>query len=188
MKPKITVVIPSIPPRRKLLKRALRSVDNQSLPASDVIVEVDKAREGSAVTRQRGMMKVTTDWLAFLDDDDEFMRDHLKTLAQYTDKADIIWSWYKVIGGSEFMLKNKGKPWDPDKPHLFPIVCLVRTDLAQQCSFVEGYPPRAKNASRDDQRFHIQLSNLGARFHAVDKITWKWHHDSKNTSGLPTRW
>jgi glycosyltransferase involved in cell wall biosynthesis len=76
----ITVVIPSIPSRAKMLDRALASVKAQTLRPERVVVEFDDDRLGAAATRQRGLEKVTTPWVAFLDDDDEFLPGHLYAL------------------------------------------------------------------------------------------------------------
>lgn len=185
----ITVVIPTIPPRKKLLKRALKSVDKQLHQPYDVIVETDHEREGSAVVRTRAMMQVTTPWVAFLDDDDEMMPKHLKTLVKQADKADVIWTWFKVKGGRDPIAHNRGRQWDPSSPHLFHVTGLVRTSFAQQCSFISGFPRPHKKRSRDDWRFHNQLSNTGARFLSLPDITWIWyHHGSGNTSGLSKNW
>lgn len=75
MKPAITVAIPTIPPRRALLRRALRSVQDQTMPAAAISVAVDLDRQGAWVTRQRALNAVQTPWVAFLDDDDEFLPD-----------------------------------------------------------------------------------------------------------------
>src|SRR3546814_2126901 len=74
MSREITVVIPTIPQRKVMLSRAMRSVMAQTLPARAVIVQADNDKEGSAVTRNRALEAVRTPWVAFLDDDDQFLR------------------------------------------------------------------------------------------------------------------
>jgi glycosyltransferase involved in cell wall biosynthesis len=88
----VTVIIPSLPERAEWLERAVRSVDRQSAPAAEVIVHVDRRREGPATARNAALSKVTTEWAAFLDDDDIMHPDHLEVLLAGAAKsgADLI--------------------------------------------------------------------------------------------------
>jgi glycosyltransferase involved in cell wall biosynthesis len=88
----VTVVIPSLPERSNWLARAVRSVERQSAPPADVIVHVDHDRAGAHVARNAALEQVTTEWVAFLDDDDQFHKDHLQTLIDGANKsgADLI--------------------------------------------------------------------------------------------------
>lgn len=88
----VTVVIPSIPPRAKLLHRALDSVLTQRYTADAIVVEVDRDHAGAAVTRNRGLAKVDTEWTAFLDDDDVFGPDHLAELMHAVDSNQFHWA------------------------------------------------------------------------------------------------
>src|SRR3546814_4180233 len=74
--------IPTSPQRKVMLSRAMRSVMAQTLPARAVIVQADNDKEGSAVTRNRALEAVRTPWVAFLDDDDQFLPHHLQRLSQ----------------------------------------------------------------------------------------------------------
>jgi hypothetical protein len=76
----VTVVIPSLPERAEWLGRAVRSVRRQSVPAANVFVRVDHRRAGAHVTRNAALEAVTDEWVAFLDDDDQFHPDHLEVL------------------------------------------------------------------------------------------------------------
>jgi glycosyltransferase involved in cell wall biosynthesis len=76
----ITVCIPTIPPRAKMLARALESVAEQTLQPAAIIVEYDHEHTGAAATKNRALAKVTTPLVAFLDDDDHFLPHHLAVL------------------------------------------------------------------------------------------------------------
>lgn len=184
----ITTVTPSIPPRAPLLSRLLASVAAQSHPASAVAVAFDHTKEGAGPTRTRAMRQVQTEWLAFVDDDDELLPCHLEVLVreQLATGADVIWPWFNVIGGSDPIACNRGIQWNHATPHTFPITALVRNELAQECHFPP--PLTGVGCSGEDFNFWMQVSNLGAKFHHVNEVTWLWHHDSHNTSGLPDRW
>jgi glycosyltransferase involved in cell wall biosynthesis len=187
---RITVVIPSIPGRRKMLARALASVAAQSHPAHEVVVEKDVQQNGATVTRQRGLEKVETEWVAFLDDDDEFKPDHLRLLAGavYVQDADYVYPWYDIVGGRDPMAQFFGKPWDPAQPHQTTITTLVRTELAQSVGFTNKPSKDPNGGSRlvggEDYRFTLACNEAGARIFHLPMRTWRWHHHGRNTSGL----
>lgn len=107
MIPGITVVTPTIPPRVKMLRRATASVDaasnlmNELYPETPVelITVTDYSRRGAAYTRHIGLTDVTTEWVAFLDDDDEMHADHLTALygSALEHNADYLWSRFQII-------------------------------------------------------------------------------------------
>lgn len=184
----VTVVIPSIPPRAALLHRALGSVINQTHPIAGISVAVDVDRRGAGPTRTRALRQVQTDWVAFLDDDDEFMPHHIETLLCCANEveADVVWPWFQVVNGGDPISCNRGKQWNPAEPHTFPITALVRNEYAQRAYFPE--PLSAHGCSGEDFNFWIQLSDMGAKFQHVNVETWLWHHGGHNTAGLPSRW
>lgn len=191
----ITLVIPTIAPRKHLLQRLLRSVEAQTMLPNWVQLNLDQDREGSAVTRNRGLEQVTTEWVTFADDDDELMPHHIQTLweAQQESGADVVYSGYQVIGGTDPRPDRKGKPFDADelrRGSYITIHSLVRTSLAQAARF--EFDPVS---GMDDHGFYLRLLDLGAKFHHVPIETYKWYHwvnaetgKSGNTSGRPDRW
>jgi hypothetical protein len=184
----ITVVIPSIPPRTAYLNRALSTVALQTVPVTAVAISYDHAHEGAGPNRTRALRMAQTEWVAFLDDDDELLPHHLETLlcCAREVEADVIWPWFQVIGGEDPIPGNRGKQWDPETPHTFPMTTLVRNKFAQLGHFPE--PLSDVGCSGEDFNFWVQMSDLGARFQHVNEVTWWWHHDSGNTAGLPSRW
>jgi glycosyltransferase involved in cell wall biosynthesis len=108
MRTGITVVIPSIPPRAELLRRATDSAHGAAAELArfygtmapvDVITVLDERREGAAKTRHRGLLEVHTEWVAFLDDDDVLHPDHLHQLygAALEFDADYLWSRFQIV-------------------------------------------------------------------------------------------
>lgn len=193
----ITVVIPTIPVRASLLSRALASVTSQSRQPHAVSIAIDVEREGAPKTRQRALSTVKTPWTAFLDDDDEFMPQHLQRLmehAQETD-ADYVYSWFHVIDGNGrvldydpvFPASHFTEPFDPANPIETTITVLVRTELAQLVGF--DSLDRGHNLnSGEDRRFTLECLKRGAKISHLVERTWYWHHDSHNTSGMADRW
>jgi len=88
----VTVVIPSLPERSEWLERAVRSVDRQSAQPFEIITHIDHQHAGAHVARNAALGKVTTEWVAFLDDDDWFHPNHLAVLIEgaQSSGADLV--------------------------------------------------------------------------------------------------
>lgn len=189
----IAVVIPTIPPRQALLQRAIASVQVQSLPVGALSVAVDTERRGAAGNRRDALQAVDAGrrrWVAFLDDDDEFLPTHIQELAAHAEEtgADFVYSWFDTVpmGHDPFPAEFLTEPWWPDRPRHTTITVMVRTELAQQVSFdLRASTPEFAN---EDWAFILECNRLGKISHLCNRKTWLWHHDSGNTSGLPTRW
>lgn len=211
--PGITVVIPTTPPRRGLLARAINSVTksmkclNETMPEVPVnlIKSTDHGRLGAARTRDIGLRAVETEWVAFLDDDDEMLPRHLlalyQTAMEHPDKPDYLWSRFQIVfppssgrvanPGPHFLGQKAFEQWNDDDPCQTTITTLVRTELALDAG---GFVPPAEgdlvdgNAAGEDFRFTMACRAAGGRFRHVPEVTWHWHHHSQNTSGRPDRW
>jgi glycosyltransferase involved in cell wall biosynthesis len=211
LRPGVTVVIPTIPPRVKQLARAVRSVLKQTRPPEAFSIEVDRHHEGAGPTRTRAMMRVETEWIAFLDDDDEWYPQHLDHLLKAAEQhqADVVYPWFDVIlpGGIKGQgpwPEREGRPFDHDNPYLFPISALVRTELAQRSEFppmpepVIGPhgQPENPNWAGDDWPFWCGVFEQGAKVYHLNERTWAYHHGGVsrrgnpdgNTSGRGDRW
>jgi glycosyltransferase involved in cell wall biosynthesis len=191
----VTVVIPHIPVRPNALARAVRSVALQSHKVTDIIIATDTHKVGAALTRNRALHNVSTNWVAFLDDDDVFLTNHVETLLRHAEAtgATVTYSGCRVIGsdGQEVLPRRSewgrfGEAFDADllrERSYIPVTSLVWTKHAKQALF--GAPP---GSHYDDWGFYLRLLDLGARFSHVPEVTWVWNHNGKNTSGLPDRW
>ena len=187
LRPGVTVVTPSIPPRTKMLRRALASVLAQTRPPDAISVAVDRDREGSAATRNRALDAAGTEWVAFLDDDDQFLPHHLEMLlaCAQTSGADVVYPIPEVAGQPPPQLRF-GLPFDPDelrRANYIPVTSLVRTQLARAAKF---RCPRG--TVYDDWGLYLGLLNLGARFVHLPEKTWIWNWHPGNTQGQPDRW
>lgn len=188
----ITVVMPHIEEREEELKRAIKSVSEQELKPDAFIVQIDDTQSGSAITRNLALKVVETDWVAFLDDDDEMMPNHLSELSQCaeTTGADVIYPGCEVIGGSD-PHDRFGQPFDPDlmrQKSYIPVTSLVRMSLVKKL-FEEHDEAfyRPAGSIYDDWGFYLRLLDTGAIFVHHPVKTWKWHHWHGNTSGLPLK-
>lgn len=195
----VTVCIPSIPPRGHLLNRALASVTRQSRPPDAISVAIDHLRQGAAATRNRAWRAATTEFVAFLDDDDEFHAHHLEHLlnVQSETSADLVYPWHRIIGPDGHtqlpdLLNSKGLAFDPIELEIrnyIPITLLVRRSLLEE---VDGFPlpfsERWPCQDCEDWACWKSLSAAGAKFVHTPEETWDWHHHGYNTSGMSTNW
>lgn len=202
--PKIAVITPTIPTRQQLLARALRSVSMQTLPAYSVNVASDVDRLGAPDTRQRALNSVrpNVDWVAPLDDDDEFLPFHLEALYRHALEtgADYVYSWFEVVrpdglsyGDYDpvFPPTHFTNPFDPANPVETTVTILIRRELLQAIGYVQLHRPEeyAKGASTgEDRNLTLRCIDAGATISHLVRRTWRWHHHGRNTSGRPDRW
>jgi glycosyltransferase involved in cell wall biosynthesis len=184
----VSVAIATIPPRAKMLRRALASAALQSYPPSAIIVEYDHHRTGAAATKNRALAKVTTEWVAIVDDDDLLFPQHLEVCiaAQQVTGADVVYPWPLMNGdGARDPRPDRfGVPFDAAelrRGSYIPTTALFRTELAQR---VGGFqkPP---GSPYDDWGLWLAMLDAGATFHHVAERTWQWNVHGGNTSGLP---
>jgi glycosyltransferase involved in cell wall biosynthesis len=194
----VTMVMPIHPARwRTTARRALRSVLAQSEPVAAMSIATDTERAGAGPTRDRAMAAVKTEWIAFLDSDDEWHIDHVKRLVAHAAEtgADVVYPACRVVHTELGVLPRDhpgfeewgrpGKPFDAEllrRKSYLPVTSLVRTSLAQKSSFV---PPGGSHY--DDWGFYLGLLDLGATFVHLPWISWTWMHGPQNTSGRPDR-
>lgn len=195
----LTVVITTIPTRRVRLKKALESVEAQTLRPFEIIVQTDTEGMGAPYNRDTGLLKVRTKYVAFLDDDDYFYRDHLETLygAIKEQDADIVYSWFDVEGGTDPFPQNFGKPWDNENPVQTTVTTLCKTQVVRDAGgFSNTYGLNEEELSSlaqgntvgEDFRMVMSALQNGAKIYHVPKRTWAYVHWRGNTSGRPTVW
>lgn len=196
----VSAVIPTIPPRRSMYYRALRSIQAQEVAPEFICVASDQDRKGSAATRNEALSQVSTPWAAFLDDDDEWLPNHLEVLwGMQTGhpEFDVYYTGCEVVlaDGTYLPHENHMSEWGRfgeefsaevlQQRSCLPVTSMVRTDLAKQAQFG---PPVGLDTPYDDWGFYLRLLDLGARFLHIPERTWLWHHHGANTSGQPDRW
>lgn len=193
MKPSVSVVIPTHPARisNGMTKRAFGSALLQAYTPDEVIVEIDKQRAGAAVTRNRGLQQVSSEWVAFLDSDDQLKKNHLEVLvnAALETGADYLYTWYEPIGFAYDPLPHFGKVFDPERPTQTTITTLVRAELAKEIGFRDVTPGKLIDGQRygEDFQFTVECIAAGATILHIPQRTWLWNAHGANTSGLPTQ-
>lgn len=192
----LTVVVTTIPTREDRLEVALRSVADQSLLPARVVVQCDEKRLGAPANRDLGLSRVDTKYVAFLDDDDYFYANHLQLLysTAVSEQADLVYSWFDVIGGTDPFPQNFGKPWDPCKPVQTTVTTLGRTLsylAAGGYASMEGFSSASLaqgNTAGEDYRLVWRMNREGMKIIHVPEKSWAYVHHSKNTSGRADRW
>jgi glycosyltransferase involved in cell wall biosynthesis len=201
----ITVCIATIPPRASQLRRALASVAVQTLQPAAIVVEYDHEHRGAAWTKNAAARRASTPWLAFLDDDDQFMPHHLETLHKaarvsyaLATPADVVYSIPEVPQSPTKRDPNGryGVPFDPDelrRRSYIQTTSLIRADLFHEAGGFQ-LPPKPE-CPYDDWGLWLAMLDLGARFLHVPEVTFVWNHWGRgapgipgNTSGEPSRW
>ena len=194
----VAVCVPSIAPRGKMLARAVASVTAQDRAADALCVAIDHDRSGAAAVRNRSWRMADTEWVAFLDDDDELLPNHLEHLlaVQADTGADVVYPWHRIIGPDgrikADLLGAQGVPFEPselDSRNFIPVTLLVRRELLAD---VGGFPlpnsPEWPHSDCEDWACWRRLRDAGATFVHTPEVTWLWHHHGANTSGRGDRW
>lgn len=186
----VTVCLATLPQRRTLLLRALESVAAQTARPAAVVVACDYAREGGARTKTRALEQARTEWVTFLDDDDQMFPHHLRLLLQHarTSGADVVYSSAEVVGPDGRVLPNEegwgryGQPFDAQRLREISYIqtpSLLRTALARS---VGGFAARGDSAC-DEWNMYRAILAAGGTFAHLPRRTWRWHHWGGNTGG-----
>lgn len=185
--PGITVCIATHPARFRngLLQRALVSVGEQMLQPRAVLVMNDVDREGAGSIRQRLLDLVNTEWIAWLDSDDEWYPGHLEKLMRVAEETGsvYVYSWFD----GRDPLGHFGLPFNPCTPHHTTMGILERTDLAKEV----GFPPSESGSrfSNEDWAHITGFAKLacerGLLMTHLAERTWVYHQGHGNSSGLP---
>lgn len=188
LRPGITAAIASHPTRTQhgLLMRALGSVCRQTLQPRAIVVANDTERYGAPWSRQACLDMVDTEWMAWLDSDDEWYPQHLDRLHSVAVETGsvFVFSWFDAPHDP---LGHFGLPFDPAHPHHTTITFLVRTELAKEVGFPAD--PEGGVHSNEDWFHILGLSALadqrGLKMTHLAERTWRWHQGAHNSSGKP---
>lgn len=189
-RPGVTVLIACHPARLRngMLLRALNSVTAQTLQPATIVVVNDLEQEGAGGTRRRLLNLVNTEWIAWLDSDDEWMPEHLEKLMRVAVETDSVYVYSWMHGADP--LGHFGIPFSPCTPHHTTMTVLVRTDIAQEV----GFPDTSKEGhqfSNEDWAFITGVAKIACErnlkmTHLAER-TWTYHGHRGNTSGIPGR-
>lgn len=195
--PGVTACITAHPARltNGKLQRALTSVLAQTRQPDQIVVGNDRERGGASRNRQAVLDRVGTEWMAWLDSDDEWLPQHLEKLLQVAEAtgAVFVYSWFEPVGAPD-PLGHFGLPFNPATPHHTTITFLVRTELAKRVGFGEDFltvdPHNPGHRHGGEDWLHVTgICEIAVRenlkmVHLAER-TWRWHISGGNTSGVP---
>jgi glycosyltransferase involved in cell wall biosynthesis len=181
---RITVITPALPTRMHLLGECLRSVAAQEYQPYEHLVALDYAREGPCVIRNRLAAAARGEWLAFLDDDDLLLSNHLRELLEHSAaEADVVYSFCRVEGRIEMPGWIPNSTFDADRlraDNFIPVTCAVRKSSFERA---DGF---RKEDGQEDWGLWLRLLNSGARFKCVPIVTWiyRFHGGNRTYQGV----
>jgi hypothetical protein len=195
----VTIITATIPTRANLLNRAVESVKAQTLqPAHHLIME-DTKKIGGAGVLDKLLKKVTTKYVAVLDDDDELLPRHIEAIYKCITEsdADLVYPWfrYQTSGNAGHLEHYFGVEWSNNHVHQVPITWIAKTLAIKRAGgFSEGYETESMNIDGSGNRIGYDftlIQNLVAHNRIIKhhpEITWIYHDDRESTLGMPSRW
>jgi len=177
----ITVITPTEGKRPGLLAECEASVAAQTRRCVHLI-GVDEG-DGPAPTRNALVAMATTEFIAFLDDDDLMDPDHLEKLHNAIGDADMAYSWCRGIGTD--VPPNLGmwqRGWDPLK--ILNAVWIPVTVLMRRESFWRygGFPVSTTVFDMEDWALWRELGKHLAKVVCLPEQTWSYRfgHDQRH--------
>ena len=173
-----TVVVPTIHGREQQLRRAIDSVWAQTMPAALQVI-LDENREGAAATRNRALEHVTTEWVAFLDDDDILLPNHLRACSRYArlTGVDVVYPGYEI--DVDDPIGCFGLDFDAEllrRRNFIPVTTLCRTEAVRAVGGFQEHPDENGDPC-EDWGLWLAMVEAGYRFAHLPQRTWVWHYN-----------
>lgn len=138
---------------------AIESVQAQSVLPREHLIGMDWVNVGAGKMRNQLAAGAQSEWLAFLDDDDVLLPNHLKLLLDASEDADVVFP----------MEEGKRHICSPGRltfGNTFAVTCMVRKSTFDA---VGGFPASVP----EDWALWLRLRDVGgARFRCVHEVTW----------------
>ena len=171
----VSVLTASIPERHGKLMEAVYSVNEQIVRPQAHLIGVDHARRGAPVVLNELAATAASEWLMVLDDDDVLYPDHLLALLDESDDSDVVYSSCRWVGRS---FTQYNQPFDRNLLKRKSVVSHTAMFRREWWEKVDGWVSEWGY----DWRFWQRLSQAGASFHHVDKVTWEYRLTGGNQS------
>ena len=167
----------------------------QTLLPDVVIVQIDHVGRGAAHTRNAALASVSTEWVAFLDDDDLWLPQHLQALMAVSAGADLVYSWFTVLNGYDPLTVDGrspfGQPWSPalaaaiQSANFIPVTVLARTAALRAVGGFTPPPWASADNPCEDWGCWLKLLDAGAVFRHLPQRTWQWRTHAGQSAGRP---
>lgn len=171
----VSLIIPTV--GRGSLEETKTALKNQSRPPDEVIVVLDKERNGPSWARNEGFKKTKGDLIAFTDDDCIPGKDWLEKMVEAIDKYDaaMVSSHYVETDPllHEIRLRRKFPTTDQINPSGFvgnTGNIIYRRSCLEDCLKKDGFifNPIFKTFASEDIDLVFRLSNRGYKFVFID--------------------
>jgi hypothetical protein len=167
---KIAVVTPTLPSRKELLQECKDSVKQQIWNGETYhAIGADLTGEGAALTRNKIVQSLDSsyEWIAFLDDDDKFLPNHLAVVTEACSGADVVYSECKEEGFQKTWNTRDFNYEAVRKENYIPVTALVRRSAFEK---VGGF--KEKPYPGEDQWLWLRMYEAGCRLVYVPQETW----------------
>lgn len=172
---KISAIIPTLGNRPEMLKEAIRSIDNQTMPVHElIVVDFKDTTYGNQSRRlNKGVKESTGTHFFFMGDDDILMPNFIERMTQEFEKEpyDIITSRFEVFGDEEGV----------HCPDSFPLCSTVtsREIYDKTQGFDEEIPIGI------DADFYFQCFEAGAKWKIIGDVLYRSrvHKDQYSRTG-----
>jgi hypothetical protein len=173
-------------------------VHQQTVQPEAHIIHVDHGRRGGPAILDEAIASAKSEWVAILDDDDEFLPHHLETLwALIEQGADLAFSHFRFgnLQTAGHLEHFRGVPFENEKPRQITKVFLVAKSWWERVGgFSGGFDSLSYELDEQGHRigedfvFVKKLAALNARILGTGEVTWIYHTDHENTLGMASRW
>jgi glycosyltransferase involved in cell wall biosynthesis len=195
----VTVCTATIPTRIELLKRAVRSVENQTLKVKKHLIKLDVEKLGQPLILDQIIKEAKTKYVAILDDDDEFLPNHIELLYKkiVETKADLVFPHFRYSNLSDagHLERFRGLAWDNNNPHQVPVTWIAKRKTILEVGGFSGdfdvlsfEVDSQGNRIGNDFNLIKKLSKANKHITNIPEITWIYHVGHPSTLGMPIRW
>ena len=187
MRPGVTVVTLTIPPRTSDLARCIESVAAQTRAPEEHLILCDHRAEGQVALRNRALAMIQTEYTAFLDDDDWLLPRHVEALLEHAEAtgADLVYPGYEIDGHDP--LAMFGKVFDPvdlRRANYIPITHLCRTQAMRDVGGFPLCPQEWYDEGDADWGLLLRLVQAGRTIVHLPERTWHWNLRDHTTRGI----
>ena len=169
----VSVVIPVGPAHVNIVQRAIASVEDQT-ESAEAIVIYDKNGRGPGWARNQGVSLVKTEYVVFLDADDELMPDFVERTLKAVEKNHYVYTgWYEPNEDGIATIKDAPDPcevWRFNQSfHL--VTALVPAEWTRRIEFDE-----TMIKGGEDRAFWYELTRAGCCPKRINKPLVAYHY------------
>lgn len=210
--PMISVIIPSYN-HAHLIGRAIKSVLEQDWEKLEVIVVDNSSSDGTkdviekfkddriqfievsnngviAISRNVGIRAAKGEWIAFLDSDDWWTKNKIRTCSKYFHNQDLIYHRLEIVGAKERILPPRYiRSWKLLKPviqHILisgnPIATssvLLRKDLLKRAG---GFDEQSEIIAAEDYELWLKISVITDQFYFIPEKLGYYQYNQQSVS------